>query len=39
MVLGALEYLKERAQQDQALKEEELELKKQQNERLQNIQT
>ena len=36
---GALEYLKERAQQDQALKQEELELKKQENERLQNIQT
>ncbi|KAK2564546.1 hypothetical protein P5673_011996 [Acropora cervicornis] len=35
----ALEYLKERAQQDQALKQEELELKKQENERLQNIQT
>ena len=35
---GALEYLKERAQQDQALKQEELELKKQENERLQNIQ-
>ena len=36
---GALDYLKERAQQDQALKQEELELKKQENERLQNIQT
>ena len=35
---GALEYLKQRAQQDQALKKEELELKKQENERLQNIQ-
>ena len=39
MVLEASEYLKERAQQDQALKQEELELKKQENERLQNIQT
>ena len=36
---GALEYLKERAQQDQALNQEELELKKQENERLKNIQT
>ena len=35
---GALEYLKERAQEDQALNQE-LELKKQENERLQNIQT
>ena len=31
MVLGALEYLKERTQQDQALKQEELKLKKQEN--------
>ena len=37
--IGALQYLNERAQQDQALKQEELELKKQENERLQNIQT
>ena len=36
---GALEYLKEIAQQDQALNQEELELKKQENERLQNIHT
>ena len=34
MVLGALEYLKDRAQQDQALKQEELELKKQQDKKV-----
>ena len=35
----ALGYLKERARQDSALKQEELELKKQENKRFQNIQT
>ena len=34
MVLGTLEYLKDRAQQDQALKQEELELKKQQDKKV-----
>ena len=36
---GVLEHLKERAPKVRALKQEELELKKQENKRLQNIQT